>query len=72
MTTKPEIGTIVYWPQTQHRAVVVEHTERGFKYKGEPRPFIARWGMSFTGEGEVYTDIPEWDYKVENKMIQFE
>lgn len=44
-----------------HEADVIEHTTRGFRYKGQPRPFIPRWGMSFTGEGEIYTDTPEYE-----------
>lgn len=42
-------------------AEVVEHTARGFRYKGEPHPWVPRWGMSFTGEGEIYTDTPEYE-----------
>ena len=39
---------------------VIVHTERGFRYKGEPRSFIPRWGLSFTGEGEFFTDTSEY------------
>lgn len=56
MTPKPAIGTRLRDLHSGHESVVTDHTARGFTYKGEPRSFIARWGMSFTGEGEIYTD----------------
>jgi len=56
---RPPINSLIRFDDG-HEAVVTAHTERGFTYKGPPRSFIPRWGMSFTGEGEIFTDIPEY------------
>ena len=48
--------------------IVTEITERGFRYKGDERAFIPRWGMSFTGEGEVYCDLPWVDVNKDWKL----
>jgi hypothetical protein len=47
-------------PQGLEIATVTEITARGFKYDyGKPRPWIPRWGISFTGHGEHYLDAYE-------------
>lgn len=56
-------------PQGFEIATVTEITRRGFKWDfGKPKPFIPRWGMSFTGHGETYLDVHAdilWDLATE-------
>lgn len=56
---RPPLSSRIRFDNGQE-AEVIEHTERGFRYKGEPSSFMPRWGMSFTGEGEIFTDTPEY------------
>jgi len=55
-----------------YEAEVIAHTERGFNYLGNPRPFISREGSYFTGAGEVYTDTPEWEAGLSGVKVIFE
>ncbi len=63
--TKPPVGSTIRFVSRDYRATVTSHTERGFTYKGEAHSFIPRLGLSFTGEGEIYTDQPMWDHDLE-------
>lgn len=69
MIEKPDIGSRIRFPQTGLETEVIEHTERGFKYKGAPSSFIPRWNLSFSGEGEIFTDSPEWSWAISNGTI---
>lgn len=71
--TKPPVNTLIRFRSNGHEATVTEHTARGFKYLlARDYPFIARWGMSFSGEGEVFTDVPEheWHLKEDIQIIE--
>lgn len=73
MIPKPPVNTLIRFRSNGHEATVTEHTERGFKYLlAREYPFIPRWGMSFSGEGEIYTDMPEheWFLKDEIEVIK--
>lgn len=70
MTPKPAIGTRLRDRQSGHESVVTDHTARGFTYKGEPRSFIPRWGMSFTGDGEIFTDLDWHDWAVHYEVVE--
>lgn len=56
---KPSIGSLIRFADGCE-AEVIAHTERGFRYQGNSHPFIAREGSHFFGEGEIYTDTPEY------------
>ena len=56
---KPSIGTVIRFADGRE-ASVTAHTERGFTYKGEPYSLVPRLGLHMTGEGEVFTDTPEY------------
>ena len=62
--TKPAIGERILLSYPPYEATVTAHTERGFSYQGNPSSFIPRWGMSFTGEGEMFTDVPGWERQI--------
>ena len=62
--TKPAIGERILLSYPPYEATVVAHTKRGFSYHGNPSSFIPRWGMSFTGEGEMFTDVPGWERQI--------
>lgn len=64
MTPKPAIGERILLTYPPYDVTVIAHTERGFTYRGKPSSFIPRWGMSFTGEGEMFTDVPGWDRQI--------
>lgn len=67
--TKPPVDTLIRFRSTGHEARVTSHTERGFKYLlAREYPFIARWGMSFSGEGEVFTDMPELEWHLRDDI----
>ena len=71
--TKPPVNSLIRFRSTGHEATVIEHTARGFKYRlAREYPFIPRWGMSFAGEGEVFTDHPElhWHLKDDIQPIE--
>ena len=56
--TKPPINSLIRFRSNGHEATVTSHTERGFKYLlAHQYPFIPRWNMTFTGEGEVFLDV---------------
>ena len=59
MADRPPLNSRIRFDDGRE-AEVVEHTERGFKYKGEPYSICPRIGLNMTGEGEVFTDIPEY------------
>ncbi len=61
--TKPPVNSLIRFRSNGHEATVTQHTERGFKYLlSREYPFIPRWGMSFAGEGEIFTDMPELEW----------
>ena len=64
MTRKPVVGECILLRFPPYEATVLAHTERGFTYHGNPSSFILRWGMSFTGDGEIFTDVPGWDRQI--------
>ncbi len=67
--TKPPVDTLIRFRSNGHEATVTQHTERGFKYLlARTYPFIPRWGMSFSGEGEVFTDIPEHEWFLRDEI----
>lgn len=70
MTPRPDIGTRLR-DQAGHESVVTEHTARGFRYTGKPHSMIPRWGMSFTGEGEVFCDVEGFDWRNHYDVVLF-
>ncbi len=71
MTLKPLPGTLIRFRSNGHEAKVTRHTDRGFKYElVRDYPFIPRWGMYFSGEGEVFTDVLGYDWQRDIKLIQ--
>ena len=62
MTRPPLNSRIRFLNGHQREATVIEHTERGFKYKGEPYSICPRLGMNMTGEGEVFCDMEDRGY----------
>lgn len=64
----PPIGSQVRFGTCGTVATVTGYTDRGFTYKDGPALSIPRLGIQGTGEGECYTDVPEWD----SYVIQFE
>lgn len=54
---KPPLNSLIRFRSNGHEATVIEHTDRGFKYLlAHDYPFIPRWGLTFSGEGEVILD----------------
>lgn len=64
LTPKPPVGKRILLTHPPYEATVTAHTECGFTYRGNPSSFIPRWGMSFTGEGEIFTDVLGWDRQI--------
>src|SRR4051812_36699239 len=57
----PAIGSKVRFSTCGTIATVTGHTDRGFTYKDGPVLSIPRLGVLGTGEGECFTDMPQWD-----------
>jgi len=70
MTPKPPIGTRLRDKESGRECVVTAHTERGFAYKGEAYSWIPRWGLTFTGEGEIFTDLDWDDWTIHYEVIE--
>lgn len=68
----PEPGTLIRFTDTGRTATVTHLTARGFAYRDNDGslPFIARWGMFFRGEGEIFTDISEWEHVLETGLYE--
>lgn len=70
MTERPALNARLRDKTTGREVTVIEHTARGFTYKGEPYPFIPRMGTHFTGEGEIFCDVPGWDWRAQYDLIE--
>lgn len=69
--TKPPLNAKVRFRHNGHEATIVAHTERGFKYLlAHTYPFIPRWGMSFSGEGEIFTDVEGYDWAADIEYVE--
>lgn len=67
---RPPVGSHVRWHPYPEIAEVTEHTPRGFKYRGAHKLSIPRLQVFGTGEGECFTDMPEWDWQVANRSVE--
>lgn len=66
----PPLNSLIRFRSNGHEATVTAHTKRGFKYLlAHEYPYIPRWGMSFSGEGEVFLDVwgskAFWEQEIE-------
>jgi hypothetical protein len=54
---KPPLNSFIRFRSSGHEATVSEHTTLGFRYVlAHDYPFISRWNLTFSGEGEVFLD----------------
>lgn len=69
--TKPALNSLIRFRSNGHEATVTEHTDRGFKYLlAHEYSFIPRWGMMFSGEGEIFTDLDWYDWAANIEYIE--
>jgi len=55
--TKPPLNSLIRFRSNGQEATVSEHTSLGFRYVlAHQYPFIPRWNLTFSGEGEVILD----------------
>ncbi len=64
--TRPPLNAYVLYDGRE--VLVTEHTERGFKYVGDPHSICPRLGMNMTGEGEVFCDMESEGFRWEDHV----